>query len=283
MQSRSRVVLEPMGKAWFSMVMVHVSIAAFAWYGLVNGPRTEGAAAPGKSLPVASREEALVWRSPADFRKADGRVGTEEKHPEESTDGESPEEGDPVSAAMPKAPTVAESASMTATVPPPAADAPRKAADRPGNRFITLLRLTSDLAEPPGAVRSVLPGGPVPILLDVARMEARPVIPQAGQGGAASSQSGLDEVDAAVQEAFMQNWVAPSITDVDPSRRTARLEVTVGRDGSVVSTLLFQPSGSRPMDVSILEAAKKVQKIAVSLPAGFANSFYQLQVNFQID
>ncbi len=280
MQRRPRVVLEPMGKAWVWMVLVHGLIATAIWYGLIHLPLAVGAnAGPQSGSPEV--QEKFRWVSPSDFQKEYEAPRVVEADATAAEKVEQVEEE-----ALPKmdmVPTVAEAAALSTAVPEATESAPKRDDGRAGNRFITLSRLTSDLAEPPSASKSARLSGPVPTLLDVARsIESPPVAQDLGVGGSAV-RSGLDQVDAAIQEAFMENWVAPPISKVDVSRRTARLEVSVGRDGTVVGTLLFQPSGAASLDLSILEAAKKVKKIPVSLPAGFANSFYQLQVNFQID
>jgi outer membrane biosynthesis protein TonB len=270
-----------MGRAWFAVVVVHALMAVAVWYALVEFPSRWGGEGLAPTAAEVTPSESLVWQAPSDYLRL-----AESAAPIEEVEKELPAE--PAAAAVPPTPvpTVAEAATMSeAEVPPRESPVPKRD-ERPANRFIPLSRLTSDLAEPPSTLRSERPGTPVPTLLDVARVSGPTALtPRSGGSGIGGNtmRAGLDEVNAAVQEAFMRNWVAPDIRRVDPKRRTARLEVSLGRDGSILSTHLFEPSGSAPLDVSILEAAKKVKKIPVALPAGFPQPLYQLQVNFQID
>lgn len=283
-RSPSPITLEPLGRAWLMVVLFHGLLGAGIWLGLTSIHwETAVPSAPGE-IGKQTAEEVLDWQSPSLFR-------FEGWQPAKVESEVPPTEPDPPATEVLKeemVPTVAESADVMSTdlsgpSGPSEANAGSVGSQRPANRFITLSRLTSDLAEPPSPRRSELRKNPVPTLMDITKMNGTQLYPsRAGTAGSDLS-SGLDEVDAAVQEAFLRNWVAPPVGSVDPDRRSAHLEVSIAMDGTVLGTMLARPSGSDALDSSIYEAAEKVKKIPLSLPAGFGKPFYELQVNFQID
>ncbi len=280
-RSPSPITLEPLGRAWLMVVLFHGLLGAGIWLGLTSiNWETAVPSAPGE-IGKQKAEEVLDWQSPSLFR-------FEGRPPDEAESEVPPTKPDsPVVEAVKEemVPTVAESADVMSTdlIGPSEASPGSAGSQRPANRFITLSRLTSDLAEPPSPRRSELRKNPVPTLMDITKMNGTQLYPsRAGTAGSDLS-SGLDEVDAAVQEAFLRNWVAPPVGSVDPDRRSAHLEVSIAMDGTVLGTMLARPSGSDALDSSIYEAAEKVKKIPLSLPAGFGKPFYELQVNFQID
>lgn len=294
MQRRKPITLEPLGRAWFMMVLFHGLLGLGIWWGLTSMDwETADPAAPRVLASAEAKVETLDWRSPSDFRIEAGsnpvaeateaaslpasEVEALSPTPEEDVDEESP-----IISGESPVPTVAESAAMVPRDLRAESEGSPAKLDRAANRFITLSRLTSDLAEPPSAsVGARGGGGPVPTLMDIARMpQMSPYSAGTGQGDTSTA---LDEVDTAVQEAFLKNWVAPPVSKVDPEKRSAHLEVSIGKDGTVLGTLLSRPSGSSALDKSIDEAAEKVKKIPLTLPAGFGKPYYELQVNFQID
>ncbi len=287
MHRRKPTTIEPIGETWFLVVLLHAAIAVAAWMGLTAIEWETPAPSP-SSESVQLSTEVLLWRSPSVFTSDIDKGSVVTSEVAEALPARKEAKPEPVEKVleMPpvaeRVPTVAESARMVPADFPSEDGNEGRQPKREANRFITLSRLTSDLAEPPAPFRSSTNAGrPVPTLLDVAKLNE--IRPYNGQLGTLGDTSVLDKVDAAVQKAFLENWMAPTVDKVDPEKRSAHLEVSIGKDGTVLGTLLSRPSGSEALDQSVESAAQKVTKIPLSLPAGFGRPFYELQVNFQID
>jgi len=123
-----------------------------------------------------------------------------------------------------------------------------------------------------------------PTLLDIARLQTlRPTPPPSGTapgGTVVEEEVSMDAVDEAVNTAFLTNWVAPPIDAVPASQREARLNLSIGKDGTVLKAQMSKFSGSHVLDQSILEAAATVKKVSATLPSNFPNDSYDLELNF---
>jgi outer membrane biosynthesis protein TonB len=93
----------------------------------------------------------------------------------------------------------------------------------------------------------------------------------------------LDEVDRAIIQAFMREWVAPDASKLSLDQRTVSLDVRIGRDGTVLNFTLPRRSGSDDLDLSVLEAADRLGKIETKLPASYRRDVYEFQVNFHVE
>lgn len=150
------------------------------------------------------------------------------------------------------------------------------------NRSITLRRAPE---KRPGSATFGAPVPPItsPTLYDIARLNTmRPsAIPLPNPDAApAQEQVNLDAVDEAVNTAFLANWVAPPIDSVPDGQREGRLNISIGKDGTVLKAQMSKFSGSHVLDQSILEAAAKVKNISATLPSNFPNDSYDLEMNF---
>lgn len=162
----------------------------------------------------------------------------------------------------------------------PATPAPKPSA----NRSITLRRMRSKPAIPT-AGKSPAPPLSSPTLLDIARLNTMrtPSPPKPGAAAAADdndSNAGLDAVDEAMNTAFLGVWTAPPIDAVPLAQRAARLNISLGKDGTVLKSQMSKFSGSHVLDQSILEAAANVKKIPVTLPANYSKESYDVELNF---
>jgi len=90
----------------------------------------------------------------------------------------------------------------------------------------------------------------------------------------------LDPVDESINTAFLGVWTAPPIDAVPLAQREARLNISVGRDGTILKSQMSKFSGSHVLDQSILEAAANVRKIFVTLPENYTKDSYDVELNF---
>ena len=168
------------------------------------------------------------------------------------------------------------------TTPPLFAGTAATAAKPSANRSITLRRA---MDKRPGTTQFGVAVPPMtsPTLMDIARLNAlRPTaIPAPGAGkDAAVEEVNLDPVDEAVNTDFLAFWVAPPIESVPDGQREARMNISIGKDGTVLKAQMNKFSGSHALDQSILEAASKVKKISTTLPSNYAKDSYDLELNF---
>ena len=92
----------------------------------------------------------------------------------------------------------------------------------------------------------------------------------------------MDVVDNAVNAAFLAAWTAPPLDAVPANQRSATLTLSVGKDGQVFGSQMIRPSGSHPLDDSILAAVAKVTRIDTTLPSHFPKQSYDLELTFNI-
>ena len=121
-----------------------------------------------------------------------------------------------------------------------------------------------------------------PTLLDIARLNTLRTAPVVVAPGVAQTDEeiNLDAVDEALNAAFLTHWTAPPITVVPSAQREARLNISIGRDGTVLKSQMSKFSGSHDLDQSIIQAAAQVKKISVALPSNFSKESYGLELNF---
>jgi len=150
------------------------------------------------------------------------------------------------------------------------------------NRSITLRRPVDKRA---GSMPfdATVPPMTSPTLMDIVRLNAlRPgTIPAPGSGAQPpEEEADLDSVDEVVNTAFLANWVAPPIESVPSGQREARLNLSIGKDGTITKSQMTKFSGSHALDQSILEAVGKVKKISTTLPSNYSKDSYDLELNF---
>jgi outer membrane biosynthesis protein TonB len=92
----------------------------------------------------------------------------------------------------------------------------------------------------------------------------------------------MDAVDNAVNAAFLAAWTAPPLDAVLANQRSAQLNISIGKNGRVFGSQMIRPSGSHPLDDSILAAVAKVTRIDATLPSHFPKESYDLELTFNI-
>lgn len=285
MKRNRPATLEPFSATLVFVVVLHAALALGGrWLWQEHATTFNG-----------TRKAALAWKSPADFK------GMPSKHspppvkmaaPPLAT-APKPKKVTPVPAEEPApkamlvaAPPDQEQLDPGLNAPDTPLFAPVTSPPKPSaNRSITLRRIRDKVAMPSNAIGKPAPPIASPTLLDIAKLNRmRP--PPASlsmeiiKKGIPEDDAALDGVDEAVNAAFLSAWTAPPIAEVPPAQREARLNVSVGPDGTIVRAQMMKFSGSHVLDQSILEAAALVKKISATLPSNFAKESYDLELNF---
>jgi hypothetical protein len=245
----ARTKLEPLAAPVMTVAVAHVLLGLLIWFFL---PFWQDAS-PRKSPMVA-----LDWRAPDDFLL--GRP-LPQKAPSKAPVAPRPQ-------ARKAAPSKAAPAPKTPVeiTGPPAPKPPAPAPSKPA---------PSKALGPPIAIMAAGPPPPTPPL-PVNRYIT--VSPRSGDYGAS-----MASVDEAVQKAYLSEWLTPPKQLVPASRRSVSLEVTIGRDGTILEAKLPKTGEEAALDASVQEVAARVKKIPVSLPSTFPKERYDLRVNFQIE
>lgn len=276
MSRRRPNTLEPISAALFVTVSLHV-MAAFGLWWWWQEQRASGA------------RPHLTWLSPGDFnntlpaaaRPVSALTGAPLPAPPAATAGRPAQEP-----AVQKATLVSAPPQTRMEPAPNEAGAPLFAAATPvvkpaANRSITLRRAPERRGDSP--LGSPAPPMSSPTLLDIARLNAMRPAPRPANSAASTvvvEETNMDAVDEAVNAAFLAGWTAPPIDAVPAGQREARMNLSIGRDGTVLKAQMSKFSGSHALDQSILEAAAQVKKIAATLPSHFAKESYDLELNF---
>ena len=228
----------------------------------------------GRTGPI-ELSQAVAWFSPADF--------------EASFQVTPPE---PVAEALPE--STPKTPAPAKTSAPPAATKPADPNARAEAKYIMVSR--RDPASTPGEA---------PFTQQVAQAYTRdlPGLPS-DEPSADSSETGeatrqaLDAIDEALYEAFMTAWVPPPAQSLPPSKRSARLDLSMDQAMNLIGFDLVLPSGSSAFDLSILGAAEAVQdalasrsangstplgKFPPSLPSSFSKPRYDCRITFNVE
>jgi hypothetical protein len=286
MKRKRPTTLEPISAAVIVIVSLHLAAVFGVWWWWQNVQNSRHAA----------KVQHLAWMNPADFKsEAPPPPSAPRSRAHAATPAVSkkaPPAEPPKPAAEPpvqKATLVAAPPQQHAMEPVPIGSAPplfagtAAAGAKPSaNRSITLRRAVD---KRPGTTQfdATVPPMTSPTLMDIARLNAlRPgAIPPPGRAGMPPEEAvDLDPVDEVVNTAFLANWVAPSIESVPDGQREARLNISIGKDGTVLKSQMSKFSGSHALDQSILEAAAKVKKISITLPSNYSKDSYDLELNF---
>lgn len=273
--------LEPISAAMFVVVSLHLA-AAFAvwWWWQETGARR-----------ARFSDAGLTWMRPGDFKaplslpapasnKAMATAAAT-KPPVPPQKADDPPVQKATLVAAPVQQHQMEPVPHTAGTPLFAQSTP--AAKPSANRSITLRRAQE---RPTGPTAFGSPAPPIasPTLLDIARLNTLrppPPIPMPDNEGATKvDEVDLDGVDEAVNAAFLGAWTAPPIDGVPAGQREARLNISIGKDGTVLKSQMSKFSGSHVLDQSILEASAQVKKISTTLPSNYSKDSYDLELNF---
>lgn len=105
-----------------------------------------------------------------------------------------------------------------------------------------------------------------------------------GTGGNGADPGTVDAYHTLIHDRFYSQWEQPtSIPSEHKHEFAAVLRITIQRDGTISAFSLAKPSGNPVMDESVLEAARKVLKIA-PVPEGMGTSSgYTININFEVE
>lgn len=280
--------LEPLAPSALLVLAVHALLVALVVWGWQETHR-------------AKSSGTLVWMNPADFHNP--QAGTEipktvlVKPPvvaAKKTIVPAPPKATPKPAAeAPVAKATLVAAPPQQAMPVPVEGTPLfagAAAPKPSaNRAITLRRAVPK-AKPAISAEIQVTAPPLAgaTLADMARLSRlRPGLPSLPPPPAEETEAlppglNMDAVDNAVNAAFHAAWTAPPLDAVPANQRSARLTVSIGKDGKIISSQMTQPSGSHALDDSILAAVAKVPSIPATLPSQFPKASYDLELTFNI-
>ncbi len=276
--------LEPISATMFVIISLHVVLVAGGWWWWKDyGEKQQRAL-----------ESQLTWMSPGDFKS----TLPQSTVPKATLITAAPKAKDAPAVTPPAKKKVVElpvqKATLIAAPPqqhqmepvPNEASAPLFAPASPAvkaaaNRSITLRRAPDRSALALAALGRQAPPMTSPTLLDIARLNTmRPTaLPPPGVPSA-DDEVNLDAVDEALNAIFLAHWIAPPITEVPVAQRGARMNISIGKDGTVLKSQMSKFSGSHALDQSILEASAKVKKIPVALPSNYSKDSYDLELNF---
>jgi len=288
MNPKRASTLEPLAPAALLVLAVHAVLVMLVVWGWQEAHRPQS-------------NGRLVWLNPADFHDpiagAEPPKATLIRPPVASAKPSKPAEPKPAPPKAAAEPPVAK-ATLVAAPPQQAMPVPVEgtplfagaAVPKPSaNRAITLRRA---VPKPKPAISAELQLTAPPLsgatLADMARLSRfRPALPSLPPPPAEETETlppglNMDAVDNAVNAAFHAAWTAPPLDAVPSNQRSARLTVSIGKDGKVISSQMIQPSGSHALDDSILGAVAKVTSIPVTLPSQFPKASYDLELTFNI-
>ena len=94
----------------------------------------------------------------------------------------------------------------------------------------------------------------------------------------------MDAYHTLIHDRFYSQWEQPTSIPAEHKHEFASvLKITIERDGTISAFSLAKPSGNPIMDGSVLEAARKVLKIA-PVPEGMGTSSgYTISINFEVE
>jgi len=290
MKRKRPTTLEPISAAVFVIVSLHLAavFGVWGWWQNVQNSR------------LAAKAKQLAWMNPADFKNdapppppptithrgrgqaAAAAVVMKPQAPpaEPSKPGVEPPVQKATLVAAPPQQHAMEPVPNT-TAPPLFAGSAATGAKSSANRSITLRRAV-DKRVGNLPFDATVPPMTSPTLMDIARLNAlRPgTLPPIKGANPPEEVVDLDPVDEVVNTAFLANWIAPPIESVPEGQREARLNLSIGKDGTVIKSQMTKFSGSHALDQSILEAVAKVKKISTTLPSNYSKDSYDLELNF---
>ena len=105
-----------------------------------------------------------------------------------------------------------------------------------------------------------------------------------GVGGNGADPGAVDAYHTLIHDRFYSQWEQPTSIPAEHKHEFASvLKITIERDGTISAFSLAKPSGNPIMDGSVLEAARKVLKIA-PVPEGMGTSSgYTISINFEVE
>jgi hypothetical protein len=105
-----------------------------------------------------------------------------------------------------------------------------------------------------------------------------------GTGGNGADPGAVDAYHTLIHDRFYSQWEQP--TSIPTEHRhdfTSTLKITIQRDGTISNFSIAHPSGNPVMDQSVLEAARKVIKIAPIPEKMGSASGYTININFELE
>jgi TonB family protein len=105
-----------------------------------------------------------------------------------------------------------------------------------------------------------------------------------GTGGNGADPGTVDAYHTLIHDRFYSQWEQPtSIPTEHKHDFSTVLKITIQRDGTISAFSLARPSGNPVMDQSVLEAARKVLKIAPVPEKMGTTSGYTININFELE
>ncbi|MEZ5303954.1 MAG: energy transducer TonB [Verrucomicrobiales bacterium] len=120
---------------------------------------------------------------------------------------------------------------------------------------------------------------PVPVRSAVA-VPVKPAIPAGGSSGAPTPQD-FSSYHQIIHDAIYRNWAQPRGLYTG-NRVYTKVNLTIRKDGTILSPRLVAGSGHQAMDQSVLDAVLRTGKIP-PLPNGLGGATYNVTINFQLD
>ena len=86
-----------------------------------------------------------------------------------------------------------------------------------------------------------------------------------------------------IHDRFHGIWLQPTSIVRSSADFVTRLKLRIGKDGTILSREIVNPSGNTVMDESVMAAAQKVSQID-ALPAGLGNGeYFDVSIDFKLD
>ena len=105
-----------------------------------------------------------------------------------------------------------------------------------------------------------------------------------GSGGNGADPGTIDAYHGLIHDRFYNQWEQPtSIPNEHRHDFATILKITIQRDGTISDFSLSKPSGNPVMDQSVLEAARKVIKIAPVPEKMGSSAGYTININFELE
>ncbi len=105
-----------------------------------------------------------------------------------------------------------------------------------------------------------------------------------GAGGNGADPGTIDAYHTLIHDRFFSQWEQPTSIPTEHKHDFATiLKITIERDGTISAFSLAKPSGNPVMDQSVLEAARKVLKIAPVPEKMGSASGYTININFELE
>lgn len=291
-----RITLQPIRRFAFLAVLAHVLLGGLLWWWLT---RTS------EPTKQTGGNDSLTWVSPADFEPPKP-LPAPAPQPAPSKSEVSPTTPQPTPAEdVALKSIVAVAGTQSPPAPPPSKPLPKAIAIDPA-QAMALMKAQEEASAPPPPAEApkeppaatpptptpppvVAPPEPKPAPAPPPITEAPPPVSDVSRFITVTTRAPtdknerLEEVDKAIRDAFMRQWMPPNTQSLNINQRTAHMDMTLDRAGHVLNFKLVKRSGSENFDLSLREAANKLNSIPVNLPASYPQDHYDFQLHFHVE